>query len=98
MRVLGLGTAAELGGRASCEDDEAGRRRTLGRSAWRRRWLLAWAGGVGAFIVIWGFPGSRAEIFAIVGLGLIASGTTSQSESTWKRVIVDWLPFYLWLS
>jgi len=37
-------------------------------------------------------------MFTIVGLGLIASGTTSQSESIWKRVVIDWLPFYLLLT
>jgi hypothetical protein len=60
--------------------------------------VIAWFAGVSLFTVVWGYPGSRAEIFAIVGLGLVASGTTTDSESTWKRVVVDWLPFYLLLT
>ena len=64
---------------------------------WRYRWLIVWFAGVVAFIVTLGLPSSRSEIFAVVGFGLIASGTTA-SEATWKRVVIDWLPFYLLLT
>ena len=37
---------------------------------------------------------ARTEVFTIVGLGLIASGTTSSDGSSWKQVVIDWLPFY----
>jgi hypothetical protein len=60
--------------------------------------LIGWLVGVLGFVVVFGFPGSRPEIFAIVGVGLIASGTPTDSAATWKRVVIDWLPFYLLLT
>jgi hypothetical protein len=98
MSTLELGTAAGPRSREPNPEDLPGGQGSIGSTAWRCRWLIAWFVGVGTFIVIWGFPGSRSEMFAIVGIGLIASGTTSRSESTWKRVVVDWLPFYLLLT
>jgi hypothetical protein len=68
------------------------------RTLWRYRWLIAWALAVGLFVVMIGLPSSRAQIFVIVGLGLIASGTTSRSGSGWKRVLIDWFPFYILLT
>jgi hypothetical protein len=68
------------------------------RTLWRYRWPIAWALAVGFFLVMIGFPSSRAQIFVIVGLGLIASGTTSRSGSGWKRVLIDWFPFYILLT
>src|SRR5437899_13084832 len=67
------------------------------QALWRLRWLIAWAAGVALFIVLVGFPGSRAQIFVVVGAGLIASGAASSSGTRWKRLLVDWLPFYLLL-
>jgi hypothetical protein len=72
----------------------AGLRPTL----WRFRWLIAWAIGVSLFVVLVGFPGSRAQIFVVVGLGLMASGAASTSGTKWKRVLIDWLPFYALLT
>jgi hypothetical protein len=68
----------------------------FGQSVWRFRWLVAWAAGVALFIVLVGFPGSRAQIFVVVGTGLIASGAVSGS-GRWKQLLIDWLPFYLLL-
>jgi hypothetical protein len=68
------------------------------RVAWRSRWLIVWALSVVTFTVTVGFPGSRSQIFAVVGFGLIASGAASQSGTRWKRVVVDWLPFYVLLT
>ena len=86
------------GGRAGPGGDGCGSARTPWRTVWRYRWLIAWLSGVLAFTVTVGLPSSRAEVFAIVGIGLIASGTTAGSEATWKRVVIDWLPFYLLLT
>ena len=68
------------------------------RLGWNYRWLLLWLAGVLVFLCFFGIPTARTQIFAIVGLGLIASGTTSQSETTWKRVVIDWGPFYALLA
>lgn len=76
------------------EDVGVGVRRTL----WRFRLLIAWAVAVALFIVLVGFPGSRAQIFVVVGLGLMASGAASSSGTRWKRVLIDWLPFYALLT
>jgi hypothetical protein len=65
---------------------------------WRQRWLVAWALGLTLFVVLVGFPGSRTQIFVVVGLGLMATGAGSASGSRWKRVLIDWLPFYVLLS
>ncbi len=73
-------------------------RRSSIRPLWRYRWLIAWATAVFLFVVIVGFPGSRAQIFVVVGGGLIASGTTSRSGSGIQRVVIDWLPFYILLT
>jgi membrane-associated phospholipid phosphatase len=94
----GLGTAVE--------GDDGGARAVelplrpprIASTAWRYKWVIAWFTGIAVFIWGWGFPGSRTEVFTIVGLGLIVSGTTSSAESSWKRVIIDWLPFYLLLT
>jgi hypothetical protein len=67
-----------------------------GPSVWRFRWLVAWAAGVALFIVLVGFPGSRAQIFVVVGTGLVASGAVS-GNGRWKQLLIDWLPFYLLL-
>jgi PAP2 superfamily len=90
-----LDAAVNAGGQSGFP---SGQRETRVQTAWRLRWLISWCGGVLAFVVVFGFPGSRPEIFAIVGIGLIASGTTSGSTATWKRVVIDWLPFYLLLT
>jgi hypothetical protein len=79
-----------------------GRRPTFGeqalRTAWRFRWLLLWAACVATFIALVGFPGSRPQMFAVVGVGLIASGAASDSGTRWKRVVLDWFPFYVLLT
>ncbi len=98
MTTLGLGTANEASGQALLGGDEPTGRKAWTATAWRCRWLIAWTVGVLAFIFFFGFPGSRSEIFAIVGFGLIASGTTTPAGSGWKRVVIDWLPFYLVLT
>jgi PAP2 superfamily len=99
MSALELDSVDALGGGQPQWDGDtpSARSRTL-TSVWRYGWVIAWCVGVLAFVVVKGFPGSRPEIFAVVGLGLIASGTTTGSEGTWKRVIIDWLPFYLLLT
>jgi len=66
--------------------------------AWRYRWVLLWATGLLLFIVIFGFPGSHTQIFTVVGLGLVASGTTSEDGAGWRRVVIDWIPFYALLA
>jgi hypothetical protein len=68
------------------------------RTLLRFRWLGLWALCVTAFIVVVGFPGSRPQIFAVVGIALIASGAASESGTHWKRVVVDWFPFYVLLT
>jgi hypothetical protein len=85
-----------IGGTAAGRADVAsiGVRDTM----WQFRWLLAWALALGLFVAFVGFPGSRTQIFVVVGLGLIASGTASSSGTRWKRVLIDWLPFYLLLT
>ena len=95
MSSLGLGATSK---RAGPSLTASSRRGTLVQSAWRYCWLIGWGVGVLAFVTLFGFPGSRPEIFAIVGLGLIASGTPAGSAATWKRVVIDWLPFYLLLT
>jgi len=75
-----------------------GTRRGVPRGVWKFRWVLAWAVCVVLFIVLVGFPGSRAQIFVMVGVGLIASGTASASGTRWKQVVIDWLPFYALLA
>jgi hypothetical protein len=72
-----------------------------GRTAsalWRFRWLIAWGVAVALFIVLVGFPGSRTQIFVVVGVGLVAAGAASDSGTRWKRVLIDWLPFYVLLT
>jgi hypothetical protein len=59
---------------------------------------MAWALGVTLFVVLVGFPGSRTQIFVVVGVGLMASGAATTSGARWKRVLVDWLPFYVLLT
>ncbi len=58
----------------------------LAQFAWRYRWLIVWAACVLLFVTPVGFPGSRPQIFVVVGVGLIASGAASQSGTRWKRV------------
>jgi len=59
---------------------------------WNQRWLIVWATAVTAFVVLVGLPTSRPQIFVIIVLGLIAS--TIGTDRNWKRVVVDFLPFY----
>ena len=94
MSSIGLDVPVDTGGFGHLAE----RRATLAQTLWRYRWLISWAVAVVAFVVVFGFPGSRPEIFTIVGVGLIASGTTSGSTTNWKRVVADWLPFYLLLT
>ncbi|HEX9466836.1 MAG TPA: phosphatase PAP2 family protein [Acidimicrobiia bacterium] len=61
-----------------------------------RAWLVLWAIGLVTFIATAGVPTARSQIFLIVGLGLIASGTGSTKP--WKRVVIDWGPFYFLLT
>ena len=68
------------------------------RATWRYRWVLLWLAAVATFTITVGFPGSHAQIFTVVGLGLIASGTTSDSGTGWRRVVIDWFPFYALLA
>src|SRR5262245_38953164 len=79
-----------------------GRRATFGEPAlqiaWRFRWLARAASCVATFIVVVGFPGSRPQMFAVVGVALIASGAASESGARWKRVVMDWFPFYVLLT
>ena len=58
--------------------------------------LIVWMIGLVAFVATVGVPTSRSQIFLIVGLGLIASSTGS--TRTWKRVVIDWGPFYFLLT
>jgi len=55
-----------------------------------------WSVGLLAFVVFIGIPTSRPQMFAIVGLGLVASG--SGTEGNWKRVVVDFVPFWFVLT
>jgi hypothetical protein len=72
-----------------------------GREVWLDRfwrghklvWL--WASCVAIWVVLVGVPSSRPQIFAIIGLGLVASCWGTQRS--WKRVVVDWLPLYFLL-
>jgi membrane-associated phospholipid phosphatase len=70
----------------------------VGPTLWRFRWVIAWAVALILFVVLVGFPGSRAQIFVVVGLGLVASGSASPSGTRWKGLLVDWLPFYALLT
>ena len=66
-------------------------------SLWRRhQWLWVWLAGVLVWVAIVGIPSSRPQIFAIVGLGLIAS--CSGTAKAWKRVAMDWAPLYFLLT
>ncbi|MCU1456725.1 MAG: phosphoesterase PA-phosphatase related protein [Actinomycetia bacterium] len=58
----------------------------------RRRWLIAWLVAVVVFVIVIGVPTSRPQIFVIICLGLIASSVGT--DTNWKRVIIDFLPFY----
>jgi membrane-associated phospholipid phosphatase len=60
------------------------------------RWILLWATGTIAFIVFFGVPASRPQVFAVVGFGLIAS--TAGTPRSWTRVVVDWAPLFVVLS
>jgi hypothetical protein len=65
---------------------------------WRRnQWLWVWLAGVLIWVAVVGIPSARPQIFAIIGLGLIAS--CSGTPRAWKRVAIDWAPLYfiLWL-
>src|SRR5438552_3864209 len=73
-------------------------RPALVRTLYRFRWLALWAACVVTFIALVGFPGSRSEIFAVMGVGLIASGAATEAGTRWKRVVVDWFPFYVLLT
>jgi len=64
---------------------------------WRHRWLALWGAALLAFIVFVGFPTSRTQIFLFACLGLVAAGAGATSKR-WKRVLVDWVPFYLLLT
>jgi hypothetical protein len=70
----------------------------LSSTLWRFRWVIAWAAALALFIVLVGFPGSRTQIFVVVGLGLLASGAASESGTRWKQLLVDWLPFFVLLT
>jgi hypothetical protein len=70
--------------------------RTWRQRLWRHRWLFVWALGVVSFIVFVGVPTTRPHIFAIVGLGLVASG--SDTKGNWKRVVIDFVPFWFVLT
>ncbi len=60
--------------------------------------MIVWIAGLVAFFVTSGVPTTHTQIFLLVGTGLIASLTTAESETTWKRVVIDWLPFYVLLT
>jgi hypothetical protein len=87
-------TSTSLDDRARATSARTPLRATL----WRYRWVIAWALGVLLFVMLVGFPGSRAQIFVVVGVGLMASGAASSSGARWKRVLIDWLPFYALLT
>jgi hypothetical protein len=70
----------------------------VGPTLWRFRWVMLWALALALFITLVGFPGSRTQIFAVVGLGLVASGAASPAGTRWKGLLVDWLPFYALLT
>ena len=64
---------------------------------WRgHRPVWVWAAGVVVWIAIVGVPSSRPQIFAILGLGLIAS--SAGEPKAWKRVARDWAPLYFLLT
>jgi PAP2 superfamily len=58
--------------------------------------VWAWVAGVVVWVGIVGVPSSRPQIFAIVGLGLIAS--SAGEPKAWKRVALDWAPLYFMLT
>lgn len=66
------------------------------RALWQRRWLIVWACAVVLFVALVGLPTSRPQIFGVVGLGLIAS--CAGTETRWRRVIVDFVPFFVLLT
>ena len=96
--MTALGTRIPATGASLTAETVAGRPRTVSVFAWRYRWVIAWASGVLAFVVVVGVPGSHAQITTVVGLGLVASGTVSESGGGWKRVLIDWFPFYALLA
>jgi len=68
----------------------------LARAVRRRPFLWAWAVVVVIWIAVVGVPTSRPQVFAIIGVGLIASCTGERSA--WKRVVLDWAPLYFILT
>jgi membrane-associated phospholipid phosphatase len=63
----------------------------------RHRWLALWMVALVAFMLLVGLPTSRTQIFVFTTLGIIAVGAGTTS-TTWKRVLRDWVPFYLALT
>jgi hypothetical protein len=73
---------------------QADRTRLTWWSRWR--WAMLWALSLLAFTLLVGVPTSRTQIFVFTTLGLVA---ISQGTSrAWKRVLVDWVPFYVILT
>jgi hypothetical protein len=64
----------------------------VGDALRRRRWLILWAVGVVIYEAAFGMPLSRAPVFAIIGLGLVA--LTAGNDRAWARVVADWLPLF----
>ena len=63
----------------------------------RYRWVALWCVALVAFTLVVGLPTSRTQIFVFTALGLVAISQGTRS-ATWKRVLVDWVPFYLILT
>jgi len=63
----------------------------------RYRWVALWCVALVAFTLVVGLPTSRTQIFAFTALGLVAISQGTHS-TTWKRLLVDWVPFYLILT
>jgi hypothetical protein len=63
----------------------------------RYRWLALWFVALLAFTVLVGLPTSRTQIFVFTAFGLVAISQGTRS-ATWKRVLIDWVPFYLILT
>ena len=63
----------------------------------RYRWVALWCVALVAFTIVIGLPTSRTQIFGFTAVGLVAISQGTRS-ATWKRVLVDWVPFYLILT
>jgi len=94
-RALPVGPAASFDD-LPAEVATAATRPGLRARVWARRWMIVWLAGVLAFFFVAGIPTSRPQIFAMIGLGLIASGAGTKGQ--WKKLIIDFVPFFALLT